>query len=80
MGQPAAAFCSAGQPVGDAGEPDALALAARLQEVAAAQLELTVELPADFFASPQVVCRAGPMTAMCWPDASEIVYEADHSN
>jgi hypothetical protein len=40
-------------------------LAARLQEVAAAQVELTVELPADFFASPQVVCHAGAITAVC---------------
>jgi hypothetical protein len=48
------AACSAGQPGAGAKEPDAGALAARLQEVAAAQGELTVELPADFFSSPQV--------------------------
>lgn len=39
----------------DGTQPDARALAERLQEVAAAQGELTVELPSDFFASPQVL-------------------------
>lgn len=70
--------CFEGQLCTGAGEPDIHTLAARLQEVAAAQVELTVELPADFFASPQVVCRAGAMAAMCcWPDPSEFMYEAD---
>ena len=70
----------AGQVNGGAGEPDADTLAARLQEVAAAQVELTVELPADFFASPQVVCHAGAIIATVLARCFGNLSEADHLN
>ncbi len=54
------------------GQPDAAAFRARLQAVAAAQQgELTVELPADFFASPQVGHRNRALLLFCRHDPGQ---------